>query len=215
MYGVEYITKVIGPVSFMHGNRCWSQPTDALWFPGRLQGGHWEGATRLRCHDSTVTEEDFTSALRSLAVRAVVGQPFAAGLDAAIELATAMIAAGVEDEATLTVACLSKGEPRSVVEPLVLDMLAAHGIAVPSAPDETGRYALLLRAFADGWLPWQDFEGPFYARLLAWEEQSELDQTLVVMLGELDAEVTPHGRESVAEAMRCAVLDSLGICEWS
>lgn len=130
-------------------------------------------------------------------------------MDEAIELATAMIAAGVEDAATLTVACLSKGESRAVVEPLVLDMLAAHGIAVPSAPNETGRYALLLRAFADGWLPWQEFEGPFYARLLAWDDQSELDQTLVVMLGELDSEATPQGRELVAEAMRCVVGDSL------
>ena len=50
-------------------------------------------------------------------------------------------------------------------------MLAEYGIRVPVPTDEDDEYRLLLTAFGYWNLPLHFFEGPFYVRIPAWEDQ--------------------------------------------
>jgi hypothetical protein len=94
------------------------------------------------------------------------------GLDEAIALAEEFVASGLGGPATLDVTSLPRGSVRSDAEPRVRAMLAEFGIDVPPAEDEAARYRLLLWMFGHMGLPIELFEGPFYARLTAWDEQT-------------------------------------------
>lgn len=141
--------------------------------------------------------------LRAVAVE--VAMPTGPGLDDAITLAEDLVASGLGGSATLEVASLPRGAVRSDAEPRVRGMLTEFGIDVPSAEDEAARYRLLLWAFGHWNLPLALFEGPFYARLVAWDNQDELDRTLVRLLHERDLVSNSLGRLSIEREMRAAV----------
>lgn len=99
----------------------------------------------------------------------------------------------------------SPAPPRSDVEPYVRTMLAEFDIDVQSPHEEADQYRVLLRAFGYWDLPFHQFEGRFYARLLSWDAQDELDRTLVLLLHELDQVSSPTDRLAIEREMRSVV----------
>lgn len=128
-------------------------------------------------------------------------------VDDAVGVAEDLVASGVHGEATMEVAALSRDSLGSDAEPLVRAMLSEHGIDVPVAQDEDSEYQVLLRAFGYLDLPVQFFEGPFYVRILAWDDQVPLDRALVTLLDKRDHLTTPAERDEVEQEMRSAVRD--------
>ncbi|WP_370289172.1 hypothetical protein [Nocardioides sp.] len=108
--------------------------------------------------------------LRAVAID--VAMPSGPGLDEAIRLAEELVADGLGGPATLDVASLPIGAAQRDAEPVVRAMLAEFDMEVPQAEGEAGRYRLLLWAFGHADLPVELFEGRFYARLAAWDEQA-------------------------------------------
>ncbi|WP_028642241.1 hypothetical protein [Nocardioides sp. URHA0020] len=84
-------------------------------------------------------------------------------------------------------------------------MLSEHRIDVPVAQDEDSEYRVLLRAFGYWNLAIHFFEGPFYARIPAWDDQGPLDRALVTMLDQRDHLTTPDERDAVEREMRTVV----------
>lgn len=130
-------------------------------------------------------------------------------MEVAVLLAEDLVAAGYTGEATLDVASLHRDAVCSDAEPLVLRMLAEHGIDLPVPVDEEGAYELLLRAFAFWDLPVADLYIPFLNRVPAWEEQGDLDRTLLLVFEELDHTTNPALKPAVVERTRTAVRHAL------
>jgi hypothetical protein len=123
--------------------------------------------------------------LRLLATNLLLGT--APITDDAVDLACDLLVAGLDTPTTAEVAALSRNAPLSESEGLVRSMLDEQGVELP-AGIEHDRYATLRRAFAYWGLPLADFEGSFYERLPAWDQQGRLDRSPVVMLDRRDHE---------------------------
>ncbi|UQX89246.1 hypothetical protein M6D93_04390 [Jatrophihabitans telluris] len=138
---------------------------------------------------------------------AAVGLVLTDGLrvDDAVVLAEDLLASGVTGQATVTVASLERGAIRSEAEEPIREMLAEHGISVPVFTDEDDEYRVLLTAFGYWNLPLHFFEGPFYARIPAWDAQGPLDRKLVILLDRRDHETSPDARQAVEDELRAAV----------
>lgn len=100
---------------------------------------------------------------------------------------------------------MSRDSLGSDAEPLVRAMLSEHGIDVPLTQDEGSEYQVLLRAFGYWDLPIHFFEGPFYVRIPAWDDQGPLDRALVTLLDHRDRLTRPAEREAVEQEMRAVV----------
>lgn len=85
------------------------------------------------------------------------------------------------------------------------EILAEHGIRVPAPTGEDDEYQLLLAAFGYWNLPLHFFEGPFYVRIPAWDDQGPLDRTLVSLLDRRDHESSADARRAVEDEMRAPV----------
>jgi len=141
---------------------------------------------------------------RLRAVAVAVAVQTGPGLDDAITLAEELISSGLGGSGTVEVASLPSGSVRSDAEPRVRAMLTEFGIDVPATEDEVARYRLLLWAFGHWDLPFDLFEGPSYARLTAWDNQDELNRTLVLLLHERDQVTTSTDRLAIEREMRAA-----------
>ena len=113
--------------------------------------------------------------------------------------------------ATVEVAALRRDAARSDAEPLILAMLAEHGIDLPTPEDAEAEYQLLLRAFGFWGLPMGDFYSPFLHRLPAWDEQDDLEHALIVLFDDLDHVTEPAQKREVEERMRATVRDARGV----
>ena len=120
------------------------------------------------------------------------------------------MASGFTGDATVEVAALRRDAARSDAEPLVLAMLAEHGIDLPTPQDEEAEYQLLLRAFGFWDLPLRDFYSPFLHRLPAWDEQGDLERALIALFDDLDHATEPAHKLAVEERMRAKVREALG-----
>ena len=152
-------------------------------------------------------QPDLDARLRRVAVDFIL--PSGLRVDDAVRVAEDLVASGVHDEATVQVSALSRDSLGSDAEPLVRAMLSEHGIDVPVAPDENAEYQVLLRAFGHWDLPVHFFEGQFYIRIPAWDDQGPLDRTLVTLLNKRDHLTIPAEREAVEQEMRAVVRDHL------
>jgi hypothetical protein len=123
----------------------------------------------------------------------------------AVVLAEDLLASGFTGPATVGVASLERGAIRSEAEQPIREMLAEHRICVPVLTSEDDEYRLLLTAFGHWNLPLHFFEGPFYVRIPAWDDQGPLDRTLVTLLDRRDHETSPDARLSAEDEMRAAV----------
>lgn len=139
--------------------------------------------------------------------QAAIGFILPSGLrvDEAVAVAEDLVASGSTGEATVKVACLSRADLLSDAEPFVRAMLSEHGIKVPVGEDEESKYQFLLRAFGYWDLPIHLFEGPFYSRIPAWDDQHPLDRALVTLLDKRDQMTTPAERGSLEQEMRAVV----------
>lgn len=131
-------------------------------------------------------------------------------VDQAVVVAEDLVASGFTGDATVEVAALRRDAARSDAEPLVLAMLAEHGIDLPTPQDEEAEYQLLLRAFGFWDLPLRDFYSPFLHRLPAWDEQGDLERALIALFDDLDHATEPAHKLAVEERMRAKVREALG-----
>lgn len=152
---------------------------------------------------------DLDARLNRVAVAFIL--PTGLRVDDAVAVAEDLVASGFTGGATVEVAALSRNCPGSDAEPLVRSMLAEHGINVPDPQDEESEYSLLLRAFGYWDLPIHFFEGPFYVRIPAWDDQGPLDRALVTMLDQRDHLTTPAEREAVEQEMRAVVREYIAV----
>ena len=146
---------------------------------------------------------DLDARLHRLAVELVL--PTGLRVDDAVAAAEDLVVSGAAGEATVEVAALSANRLLSEAEPLVRAMLAEHGIDVPLIGDEDSKYGLLLLAFGYWDLPVHFFEGPFYARIPAWDDQGPLDRALVILLDQRDHLAVPAERAAIEQKMRAVV----------
>lgn len=123
----------------------------------------------------------------------------------AVAVAEDLVASGFTGEATVEVAALSRDSLGSDAEPLVRAMLSEQGIDVPVIEDEDSEYRVLLLRFGYWDLPIHFFEGPFYVRIPAWDDQGPLDRALVTMLDQRDHLTTPAERDAIEHEMRAVV----------
>jgi hypothetical protein len=154
----------------------------------------------------TMTEtvgRDMAARLHLVAVGFVL--PAGPSVEDAVVLAEDLLASGVTGPATVGVASLDRRAIRSEAEQPIRAMLAEHGISVPVPTDEDDEYRLLLTAFGYWNLPLHLFEGPFYVRIPAWDDQGPLDRTLVTLLDRRDHETSPGARQSVEDELPAAV----------
>ncbi len=132
-------------------------------------------------------------------------------VDDAIRLACSLLVGELDTPATVGVATLSDGTALRDAQPLIRDMLREQGIPVtdPGAGDAE-KFAVVLRAFGTGGLGVGEFSAALYASIPAWDEQDDIQRSMVVLLSEWDAETTPERKGEVASAMRTAALTGLG-----
>lgn len=148
---------------------------------------------------------DLHARLHCVAVAFIL--PTGLRVDDAVAVAEDLVSSGFVGDATVEVAAPGRNSPVSDAEPLVRAMLAEHGIDVPVTQDEDSEYRVLLRAFGYWDLPIHFFEGPFYVRIPAWDDQGPLDRALVTMLDQRDHLTTPAERDAVEQEMRAVVRD--------
>lgn len=123
----------------------------------------------------------------------------------AVAVAEDLVSSGFTGEATVEVAALSRDSLGSDAEPLVRAMLSEQGIDVPVIEDEDSEYRVLLLRFGYWDLPIHFFEGPFYVRIPAWDDQGPLDRALVTVLDQRDHLTTPAERDAIEHEMRAVV----------
>jgi hypothetical protein len=120
----------------------------------------------------------------------------------AVEIASALVAAGDAGTATLAVACLAPGVIQSDAEPLIRDMLDEQSVPFPEGEAEDERLTRLLAAFAHGVVHVGEFLGEFYSQLPDWDSQDALQRDLVVALDRWETESDMAERQRLAEDMR-------------
>lgn len=150
-------------------------------------------------------QPDLDARLHRVAVDFIL--PTGLRVDDAVALAEDLVVSGFMGEATIEVAALSRDSLGSDAEPLVRAMLSERGIDVLVTQDEDSEYRVLLLAFGYWDLPIHFFEGPFYVRIPAWDDQGPLDRTLVTMLDQRDHLTTPAKRDAMEQEMRAVVRD--------
>jgi hypothetical protein len=146
---------------------------------------------------------DMAARLHLVAVGFVL--PEGPRVEDAVVLAEELLASGITGPATVEVASLDRGAIRSDAEQPIREMLAERGISVSIPRDEDDEYRLLLTAFGYWNLPLHFFEGPFYVRIPAWDDQGPLDRALVTLLDRRDHKTSPDSRQSVEDEMCAAV----------
>lgn len=126
----------------------------------------------------------------------------------AVDLACDLIVAGRDGPATVEVAALFRDARIDDAEHLLRSMLLEQGVEVPLLDTAEQRFAAMRTAFGFWDLPIAEFEGPFYERLPAWDDQEQLDRRLVVMLDRRDNEVDPERRRDIEDQMRVAIREA-------
>jgi hypothetical protein len=126
--------------------------------------------------------------------------------DDAIDIACALVVAGLGTPATLDVCALSPGVTSTEAEPLVRAMLSAHGVPVlPDSPTDGERYAYLVHGFGLGAIDVEDFYGQYYSHLSCWDEQSPMERRVTLLLDDWEHERDEARRHQLVAEMRAVV----------
>lgn len=120
----------------------------------------------------------------------------------AIDLAVQLLLHDVDQPTVARVAALDPKATRSDAEPAIREMLEGLGLAIPDRLDADGRYHLLRHGVGFWDIPIAIFEGPFYERIQAWDEQGAVDRALVQLLDQRDRITTTAGRLAVDARIR-------------
>jgi hypothetical protein len=150
-----------------------------------------------------IVGKDLAARLHLVAVGFVL--PEGPRVEDAVVLAEDLLASGFTGPATVEVASLERAAIRSEADLPIREMLAEHGIRVPAPSNDDDEYGLLLTALGHWNLPFHQFEGPFYVRVPAWDDQGPLDRALVTLLDHRDHESTPDARRAIEDEMRAHV----------
>jgi hypothetical protein len=124
-------------------------------------------------------------------------------VDRAIDVATQMVVDGDDRAEVVEVAALAHGTSRADAIGPVTALLGATGVrTVPSTASEAERFAVLRQAFAYGGVPIEQFEGPWYAQLPAYDAQTEEQRKVMLLLDKRDHESEPSKRTAIADEIR-------------
>lgn len=123
--------------------------------------------------------------------------------DQAIALALDLLAANRDTPGTVEVASLAPGSTMRDAESSIRQMLAEQGFEPPGLVNtEEGRYSVALWVFGRGGMGVGVFSQWFYPRVPAWEEQSETDRAVVVLLDEWEHSGDPVARAAIGAKIR-------------
>jgi hypothetical protein len=136
-------------------------------------------------------------------VSAGIASPAGLFVDEAIQLAVEMLDEGDQRGAILTVAALSPSTSQAdAIEP-VIDMLAALKIdVVQSAASEPDKTHLMFKAFANGGLSVEQFEGHWWNEIPPYHEQTDTQRRVTILLDQLDHESNPARQAAVTDEIR-------------
>lgn len=108
----------------------------------------------------------------------------------------------VDQPTVVRVAALDPKSTRSDAQPAIREMLEELGLGIPDRLDADGRYELLRHGVGFWDIPIAIFEGPFYERIPAWDEQGTVDRALVQLLAQRDPITTPADRPAMDGRIR-------------
>lgn len=137
--------------------------------------------------------------------RVSAGIASSAGLfvEEAIQLAIEMLDEGDQRGAVLDVAALSPGTSQAdAIEP-VIHMLAALRIdVVQSSASEPDRTHLMVKAFANGGLSVEQFEGFWWSELPPYDGQTDTQRRVSILLDQLDHESNPARQAALTDEIK-------------
>jgi hypothetical protein len=122
----------------------------------------------------------------------------------AIDLAAQLLLHDVDQPTVVRVSALDPKATRSDAEPAIREMLEELGVGIPDQLDADGRYELLRHGVGFWDIPIAIFEGPFYERIPAWDEQGTVDRALVQLLDQRDRITDTADRPVIEERIRAA-----------
>lgn len=129
----------------------------------------------------------------------------------AIRVACDLLARDLGTPATVAVAALEYGTPLRDAGPVIRDMLREqHFPAAGPDASEVEEFTTVLRAVGTGGMQTGEFFTFFMRVVPAWEQQDELQRSLVVLLNDWEQETTPEGRSAMAVAVRAVARDAVG-----
>ena len=120
----------------------------------------------------------------------------------AIDLAVQLLLHDVDQPMVARVAALDPKATRSDAEPAIREMLEELGLGIPDRLDADGHYELLRHGVGFWDVPIAIFEGPFYERIPAWDDQGTVDRALVQLLDQRDRITTNAGRLAIDARIR-------------
>jgi hypothetical protein len=131
-------------------------------------------------------------------------------VDRAIRVACDLLARDLDTPATVGVAALAYGTALRDAGPVIRGMLREQGFPAPGPEaSEAEVFTTVLRAVAAGGMQTGEFFTFFMQVVPAWEQQDELQRSLVVLLNDWIEETTPEGRSATAAAVRTAARDAV------
>lgn len=124
-------------------------------------------------------------------------------VEEAVALALDLLLAERDTPATVAVASLGAGATLRDAGDDIREMLSEQGVAPPPQPPGTDTaYTTALWAVAVGGLPVGEFSVEFYRYLPAWDEQSDVQRSLVALLQKWDWESNVIARRPIEDAIR-------------
>jgi hypothetical protein len=129
----------------------------------------------------------------------------------AIRVACDLLARDLDTPATVGVAALAYGTPLRDAGSAIRDMLREQGFpaAGPEAC-EAEEFITVLRAVAAGGMETGEFYAFFMRVVPAWQQQDDLQRSLVILLNDWLEATTPEGRSALAAAVRRVARDAMG-----
>jgi hypothetical protein len=131
-------------------------------------------------------------------------------VDRAIKMACELVVADLDTPATVDVAAISPGTPMRDAGPAVRTMLDQQGFPTAEAgASDDDVLLVLLRGVAAGGLEPGEFFNVFMQRVPPWQEQDELERSLVVLLNDWVDQTSPEGKTAALATLRRAARDAL------
>ncbi len=162
-------------------------------------------------HDGAVDETPDALTLRLVRVAADLALPgLGPRVEQAVSLAVDLVVADRDTPATLTVASLGRGATLRDSGEDIRSMLREQGVVPPTPPaGEDPAYVTALWAVGLGGLGVGEFSVVFYNFLPSWNEQSDAQRRIAVLLKDWDSESDLAAREPLtAEIQRLAAAAS-------
>lgn len=130
-------------------------------------------------------------------------------VDDAIDLARALVAAGMETPATTEVCALYPGAALADAEDRVRAMLSEQGFPEPPLhPTDEERFTYLVRAFGLGTVPSKHFYREYHRLVPNWDEQSPAGRRMLRLLDDWETEDDDKRKDMLVAKMGTAIVSA-------